>query len=255
MSSLLSNYCVVIPARYASSRFPAKVLHPINGVPMVIRVANRAQQSGASSVVVATDHADIQALCLEHKLDVQMTSVDHPSGTDRIREVAMQREWSDDTIIVGLQGDEPATPPAHLDLLATNLAQRPEANMATLCTRLLTREDYLNPDRVKVVLDKDGYAMYFSRSPIPAVRDSDTKLPLSFLHVGLYAYRCDYLKTYGNLQSTTLEQTEQLEQLRVLYNGGKIHVAEVEASAAVGVDRLEDVARVEQFIQSTGGES
>lgn len=254
MSTSLPNYRIVIPARYASSRFPAKVLHPINGVPMVIRVANRAQQSGASSVVVATDHADIEALCLEHKLDVQMTSVDHPSGTDRIREVAMQREWADDTIIVGLQGDEPATPPAHLDLLATNLAQRPEANMATLCTRLLTREDYLNPDRVKVVLDKDGYAMYFSRSPIPAVRDSDTELPLSYLHVGLYAYRCDYLQTYGNLQTTELEQTEQLEQLRVLYNGGKIHVAEVEASEAIGVDRPEDVARVEQFIQATGGE-
>ena len=125
MSSSLPSYRIVIPARYASSRFPAKMLHPINGVPMVIRVANRAQQSGASSVVVATDHADIQALCLEHKLDVQMTSVDHPSGTDRIREVAMQRGWSDDTIIVGLQGDEPATPSQHLDLLASNLAARP----------------------------------------------------------------------------------------------------------------------------------
>ena len=254
MSSILPNYRIVIPARYASSRFPAKVLHPINGVPMVLRVANRAQQSGASSVVIATDHADIQALCLEHQLDVQMTRLDHPSGTDRIREVAMQREWTDDTIIVGLQGDEPATPPAHLDLLAANLADRPEANMATLCTRLLTREDYLNPDRVKVVLNVQGYAMYFSRSPIPAIRDSDTTLPLSYLHIGLYAYRCDYLKTYGSLQPTLLEQAEQLEQLRVLYNGGKIHVAEVAALEAVGVDRLEDVARVEQFIKTNAGE-
>ncbi|MEE9334059.1 MAG: 3-deoxy-manno-octulosonate cytidylyltransferase [Granulosicoccaceae bacterium] len=250
MRSPLPNYRVVIPARYASSRFPAKVLHPINGVPMVIRVANRAQQSGATSVVIATDHADIEALCLEHKLDVEMTSVNHPSGTDRIREVAIQREWSDETIIVGLQGDEPATPSAHLDLLATNLAQRPEANMATLCTRLLTREDYLNPDRVKVVFNQQGYAMYFSRSPIPALRACNSELPLSYLHVGLYAYRCDYLKTYGNLQAPLLEQTEQLEQLRVLYNGGKIHVAEVDASEAIGVDRLEDVARVEQYIQS-----
>ena len=254
MNSPLPNYRVVIPARYASSRFPAKVLHPIDGVPMVIRVANRAQQSGASSIVIATDHADIKALCLEHRLDVQMTSVDHPSGTDRIREVALQREWVDDTIIVGLQGDEPATPPQHLDLLAANLADRPDANMATLCTRLLSREDYLNPDRVKVVLDNNGYAMYFSRSPIPAIRDSNTDLPLSYLHVGLYAYRCDYLKIYGNLQATTLEQTEQLEQLRVLYNGGKIHVSEVEPTDAVGVDRLEDVARVEQFIRSSDGD-
>jgi len=123
--------------------------------------------------------------------------------------------------------------------------------MATLCTQLHSRDDYLNPDRVKVVLDKDGYAMYFSRSPIPALRDSD-ELPLSYLHVGLYAYRCGYLKTYSDLHTTLLEKTEQLEQLRVLFNGGKIHVAEVEASNAVGVDRLEDVARVEQLIQSTG---
>jgi len=216
----------------------------------------RAQQSGAESVVVATDHADIEAVCKEHQLDVQMTNADHPSGTDRIREVALQREWSDDTIIVGLQGDEPATPPAHLDLLAGNLAARPEANMATLCTRLLSREDYLNPDRVKVVFNSDGYAMYFSRSPIPAQRDSnasdgaasDTNLPLSYLHIGLYAYRCNYLKAYGKLAPALLEQTEQLEQLRVLYNGGKIHAAEVEASQAIGVDRLEDVARVEQLM-------
>ena len=254
MSSAMPNYRIVIPARYASTRFPAKVLHPINGMPMIIRVADRAKQSGASSVVIATDHADIKSVCLEHKLDVQMTSPDHPSGTDRIREVAIVRDWSDDTIIVGLQGDEPATPPSHLDLLASNLANRPEANMATLCTRLLSREDYLNPDRVKVVLNEQGYAMYFSRAPIPAMRDNDTSLPLSYLHVGLYAYRCDYLKTYGSLQPTELEKTEQLEQLRVLHYGGQIHVAEVEASEAVGVDRLEDVARIEQLIKSTGEE-
>jgi len=255
----MPSYRIVIPARYASSRFPAKVLHPINGVPMIIRVANRAQQSGAQDVVIATDHADIEAVCKEHNLDVQMTNPDHPSGTDRIREVALQRDWTDDTIIVGLQGDEPATPPAHLDLLASNLAARPQANMATLCTRLLTREDYLNPDRVKVVFDGEGYALYFSRSPIPCLRDDGLpgaqEFPQSYLHIGLYAYRCNYLKIYGNLQSALLEQTEQLEQLRVLYNGGKIHVAEVAATEAVGVDRLEDVARVEQFIaQNSDGE-
>lgn len=249
------SYRIVIPARYASTRFPAKVLHPINGVPMILRVVERARESKAMSVVVATDHEQIKSLCESHDIDVQMTNADHPSGTDRIREVAMQRDWSDDTIIVGLQGDEPATPAAHLDLLAGNLATRADADMATLCSRLHERTDYLNPDRVKVVMNAQGYAMYFSRASIPALRDQEETLPLSFLHIGLYAYRCQYLKAYGELPLSQLERSEQLEQLRVLYNGGRIHVAEVDANNSIGVDRLEDVARIEEIIASIDGEN
>ncbi len=249
------SYRIVIPARYASTRFPAKVLHLINGVPMILRVVERANESAAQSVVVATDHEQIQTLCQAHNIDVQMTDPDHPSGTDRIREVAMQRGWPDDTIIVGLQGDEPATPAAHLDLLANNLATKADADMATLCTRLQDRKDYLNPDRVKVVMNAKGYAMYFSRSPIPALRDQTDALPLSFLHIGLYAYRCKYLKAYGELAISELEQSEQLEQLRVLHHGGRIHVAEVDASNSIGVDRLEDVARIEKIIAKLDGDN
>ncbi len=253
MNTQSPTYRIVIPARYASTRFPGKVLHKISGIPMILRVAELAQASAASSVLVATDHADIQRLCEAHNLDVQMTSPDHPSGTDRIREVAMARKWADDTIIVGLQGDEPATPPAHLDLLASLLADNPDADMATLCTRIQSTEDYLNPDRVKVVRNERGYAMYFSRAPIPYWRDSGGSLPESYLHIGLYAYRCEYLKRYGQLTATMLEETEQLEQLRVLHHGGQIQVAEVEASKAVGVDRIEDVARIERYIENNEG--
>ncbi len=249
------SYRIVIPARYASTRFPAKVLHPINGVPMILRVVERARESSAMSVVVATDHEKIQTLCESHDIDVQMTDANHPSGTDRIREVALQRNWPDDTIIVGLQGDEPATPAAHLDLLANNLTRRSDADMATLCSRMHERSDYLNPDRVKVVMNAQGYAMYFSRAPIPALRDQEQTLPLSFMHIGLYAYRCKYLKAYGDLPISEIERSEQLEQLRVLYHGGRIHVAEVDANNAIGVDRLEDVERVEKIIGSIDGEN
>ncbi len=249
-------YSVVIPARYASARFPGKPLHLLNGVPMILHTAKRAEESSAAVVVVATDDERIARVCTDAGLDVEMTREDHPSGTDRIAEVAQRRQWTDDQIIVGLQGDEPATPAAHLDLLAGNLQAHPDADMATLCMRMTSAEDYANFNRVKVVRDHSDMAIYFSRASIPAQRSAlltdkpttDATLPASYLHIGMYAYRCGYLHRYQNLQPCELENEEQLEQLRVLYHGGRIHVGAVQNSPARGVDSPDDVAVLEVYL-------
>ncbi len=254
-------YTIVIPARYASSRFPGKPLHPLNGRAMLLHVVDRARESGAQRIVVATDDERISSVCKADDVDVMMTRADHPSGTDRIAEVAEKLALPDDTIIVGLQGDEPATPKSHLDLLAQNLSRLDHADMATLCVAIKSKQDYLNPDRVKVVRDDNGMALYFSRASIPALRDlnssagsnestneSNVHFPASFIHVGLYAYRRSFLKRYTTMPACQIESDEQLEQLRVLYHGGRIHVAEVEATEAHGVDRPEDVAMVEKLL-------
>lgn len=246
-----NSYSIVIPSRYASSRFPGKPLHLLNGVPMIMHTVSRARESNAQEIVVATDDERIEKVCRDASVDVQMTREDHPSGTDRIAEVAMLRGWSDDRLIVGLQGDEPATPAQHLDLLAANLNENPSADMATLCMPIQQVEDYRNSHRVKVVKDHVGMALYFSRASIPARRDTDgteATFPSSFLHIGLYAYRCGYLKQYPQLKACELEQEEQLEQLRVMYNGGRIHVGEVEPSNARGVDHPDDVPVLEAVL-------
>lgn len=244
-------YTIVIPSRYASSRFPGKPLHLLNGVPMILHTVARARESGAQEIVVATDDVRIEKVCREASVDVQMTREDHPSGTDRIAEVASLRGWEDDLLIVGLQGDEPATPAHHLDLLAENLRKHPSADMATLCMPIQYRSDYLNSHRVKVVRDREGMAMYFSRASIPARRDETAEektFPCSYLHIGLYAYRCAYLKHYPQLASCEIEKEEQLEQLRVMYNGDRIHVGEVEPSDARGVDHPDDVPVLEAVL-------
>ncbi len=244
-------YSIVIPSRFASSRFPGKPLHQLNGIPMILHTVARARESAAQDIIVATDDERIEKLCKDSSIDVQMTRVDHPSGTDRIAEVAMVRGWADDRLIVGLQGDEPATPAHHLDLLANNLDKFPAADMATLCMPIQRVEDYRNTHRVKVVRDHEGMALYFSRASIPARRDvpvGDDTFPSSSLHIGLYAYRCGYLKQYPALQACELEQEEQLEQLRVMYNGGRIHVGMVEASDARGVDHPDDVPILEAVL-------
>jgi 3-deoxy-manno-octulosonate cytidylyltransferase (CMP-KDO synthetase) len=201
-----------------------------------------------------------------------MTAVEHTSGTDRIAEVAKRLGWADDVVIVGLQGDEPATPADHLNRLAANLREHTDADMATLCLPITSRADYDNPDRVKVVRDARGMALYFSRASIPRRRgtgrdvgdntsgdaNQDTNhdasgnagFPSAFLHVGLYAYRCAYLQRYSALTPSDAEQEEQLEQLRVLHHGGRIHVAELAAAPAHGVDRPEDVAAIERLLAS-----
>ena len=249
-------YTIVIPARYASTRFPGKPLHPLNGVPMILHTAKRAAESSAELIVIATDDERIASVCVDAGLDVEMTREDHPSGTDRIAEVAARRQWDAERVIVGLQGDEPATPARHLDLLATNLQLNDDADMATLCMRIQSSADYVDPNRVKVVRDHREMAMYFSRASIPAQRDSllgqaeatDDTLPECWLHVGMYAYRCAYLSTYQHLPACDLEREEQLEQLRVIYHGGRIHVGRVESSPARGVDSMADVPVLEALL-------
>jgi 3-deoxy-manno-octulosonate cytidylyltransferase (CMP-KDO synthetase) len=249
-------YTIVIPARYSSSRFPGKPLHLLNGIPMILHTVERARESAAEMVIVATDDQRIADVCRTAGIHVEMTREDHPSGTDRIAEVAMRLDWDSERVIVGLQGDEPATQATHLDLLAANLQNSDIADMATLCMRIQSAKDYQNPNRVKVVRDYRDMALYFSRAPIPYRRDSllsasstdSEDFPQSWLHIGLYAYRCGYLRQYQKYAPTQLEQEEQLEQLRVLYNGGRIHVGSVESSPARGVDTPEDVAVLEALL-------
>ncbi|MBX2883622.1 MAG: 3-deoxy-manno-octulosonate cytidylyltransferase [Granulosicoccus sp.] len=260
------DYIIVIPARFASTRFPGKPLHPIHGRPMILHTADRARESGATGVVIATDDPRIQRVCEEDGLDVQLTSPSHPSGTDRIAEVVCTRKWPDDTVVVGLQGDEPATSSAHLDELAQNLCCHPEAAVATLCMPMNDEADYSNPNRVKVVRDVNDMALYFSRAPIPARRSAlvnaqskhlqngngnrlpQSSIPETYLHIGLYAYRCEFLKKYLQLPACMLESEEQLEQLRVLYHGGRIHVGSVAESPVRGVDHPDDISVLEALL-------
>lgn len=251
-------YTIVIPARYASQRLPGKPLQLLNGVPMILHTARRAAESSAETVVVATDDERIASVCDNANLDVEMTRAEHPTGTDRIAEVATRRGWDANRIIVGLQGDEPATPAQHLDVLASNLQQHNDADMATLCMPIQSLDDYLDPNRVKVVRDHRDMAMYFSRAPIPAQRQrllGNNTIPLevpdAWLHIGLYAYRCDFLLKYPALGACGLESEEQLEQLRVLYRGGRIHCGGVEGSAVRGVDSPDDIPVLEEILRAS----
>jgi len=250
-------YIIVIPARYASSRYPGKMLVPLNGKPMILHTIDRARESAASQVVVATDDERIADLCRQVGADVEMTDPEHPSGTDRIAQVAVARAWPKETRIVGLQGDEPATPASHLYQLALNLSQFPDADMATMCVAIANEHDYQNPNRVKVVCDKAGFALYFSRASIPWRRDARelSRFPGALLHIGLYAYRCSFLSEYHTLGACELEQEEQLEQLRVLYHGGRIHVEQVADAPASGVDQPDDVASAEAALYRLASEA
>lgn len=249
-----ADFKIVIPSRMSSTRFPGKPLHPLNGKPMLLHVIDRARESAASTIIVATDDERIQALCNEVKVQVEMTDPSHISGTDRIAEVAQRLAWSDDTIIVGLQGDEPGTSAQSLNALANNLNANSDADMATYCTPVSDIQEYNNVNRVKVVRDYRGMALYFSRASIPYRRDNDSRseFPDAFIHVGLYAYRCHYLNRFSTLAPAYLEEQEQLEQLRVLYNGGRIHV-DVIAEVAAGVDHIEDVAAIEDILRNRYG--
>ncbi len=245
-----NEFNIVIPSRFGSSRFPGKPLHPLNGKAMILHVIDRARESDATNIVVATDDQRIADLCESVSADVEMTDESHVSGTDRIAEVATHRGWSDDTIIVGLQGDEPATPASLLNQLSTNLHTYSDANMATFCSPVSCIDDYRNSHRVKVVRDHRNMALYFSRASIPFRRENAIAdgFPISYIHIGLYAYRCDYLKKFSSLTAALIEQEEQLEQLRVLYNGGRIHVDLVDDVVA-GVDHPDDVAGVEALLK------
>ena len=245
---------MVIPARFASTRLPGKPLLDIAGKPMVVWVAERAKNSGAKQVVVATDDARILEAVNLHGHQAVMTRVEHVSGTDRIAEVALARQWEDDAIIVNVQGDEPLIEASLIIEVAKTLSDHPESVMATACHAIHNKEDFLNPNIVKVVLDSKSNAMYFSRAPIPYPRDAFAAgldlpdyMPI-YRHIGIYAYRAKFLKQYASLQVSTLEQVESLEQLRVLHYGYKISVSISQNAPAAGVDTQADLDYVRGVI-------
>jgi len=247
----------VIPARYASSRLPGKPLADIGGLPMVVRVARRALQSGADEVVVATDDARVVEAVTAHGVAVEMTDPAHPSGTDRIAEVALRRGWSDDAVVVNVQGDEPLIDPALIGAVAAAL-QNGDADIATAAHPLHDVARFLDPNVVKVVCDERGHALMFSRAPIPWPRDDFARdrscLPEGFIalrHVGIYAYRVRYLRQHGALAVTALERFEALEQLRALGWGFTIQVTTSKNAPAPGVDTPADLERVRAIIGDT----
>lgn len=249
----MGAFKVVIPARHASTRLPGKPLLDIAGKPMVVRVAELAYASGAEEVCVATDHAEIAAVVAQHGYEVMLTRTDHASGTDRIAEVAQQRGWTDDAIVVNVQGDEPLIAPALIQEVAQNLAGHPAAAIATAAHPLHDMASMMNPNVVKVVLDKNGYALYFSRAPIPYARDAyaaqaamPEQLP-AYRHIGIYAYRTAFLRSYASLPPAGIETYEALEQLRALWHGYRISVAISESAPAAGVDTPDDLQRVREL--------
>ena len=244
------HFRVVIPARYASSRLPGKPLADIGGRPMVLHVLERALQAGAESVVVATDDARVQQAVEAAGYQALMTSPDHQSGTERLVEVAETLGWPDDTLVVNVQGDEPLIDPALIREAARQLVLHGDAVMATLAHPIHDHADFVNPNVVKVVADEAGYALYFSRAPIPWPRDAfaaQQAMPHelgALRHIGLYAYRAGFLRTYASLASSPLERYEMLEQLRVLWHGHRISLGITPTAPAPGVDTPEDLARV-----------
>jgi len=244
---------VIIPARFASTRLPGKPLLDLAGQPMIVRVIERARASGAERVVVATDDERIERAVTAAGAEVVMTRADHASGTDRLAEAIDRLGLADDAIVVNLQGDEPLMPPRLIREVATLLAARPGAAMATACHAITSREDFLNPNVVKVVTDHEGHALYFSRAPIPWPRDvmrgADGSAIKAFRHIGLYAYRAGFVARYAGWPACPLETTESLEQLRVLWYGEKIAVVEAEEAPAAGVDTPEDLERVRRYFQ------
>jgi 3-deoxy-manno-octulosonate cytidylyltransferase (CMP-KDO synthetase) len=246
-----ASFTVIIPARYASSRFPGKPLIDLGGKPMVVRVAERALQSGASSVVIATDDARIEVACRAHGLNVQMTRSDHATGTDRLSEVVAALGLADDAIVVNVQGDEPLIPPHVISRAADHLAASPNASIATLCHRIHDVADVSNPNVVKCVMNEVGEALYFSRAPIPFDRDRwctkiqslDADLPV-YRHIGLYAYKAKFLRAFPALAIPAIERFEALEQLRALAHGFRIAVLKVDEPLPPGVDTPEDYERM-----------
>jgi len=250
-------FWVVIPARYASSRLPGKPLCDIAGLPMIQHVYAKACASGASKVIIATDDKRIVATAEQFGATVCLTSPEHRSGTDRVAEAAQLYAAPAEMIIVNVQGDEPLIPPALIGQVAVALARTNDADMATLCEPIQTATALFNPNVVKVVCDAQGFALYFSRAPIPwqqgefkatAPADYLLRPQLHYRHLGIYAYRTHYLQHCTQLSPIALEQAESLEQLRVLFNGGRIYVEVANQPTGIGVDTPEDLAVVRNIL-------
>jgi 3-deoxy-manno-octulosonate cytidylyltransferase (CMP-KDO synthetase) len=249
------EFYAVIPARFASTRLPGKPLLEIAGKPMVIWVADRAKNSGAKKIVVATDDRRVFDVVQHYGYQAVMTRSDHNSGTDRIAEVVHAQQWSDEAIVVNVQGDEPLIDASLIVEVYDTLRNHPESVMATACHEIHSKADFINPNIVKVVLDSQSNAMYFSRASIPYPRDAfaaNLNLPENapiYRHIGIYAYRAKFLKQYANLQPSVLEQIESLEQLRVLHHGYKISVSISQNAPAAGVDTQEDLDFVRSIMR------
>jgi 3-deoxy-manno-octulosonate cytidylyltransferase (CMP-KDO synthetase) len=245
------GYTVIIPARLASTRLPGKPLADIGGLPMVVRVAQRAAASGARRVVVAGDDASIVQACAQHGVEALLTRTDHASGSDRLAEACTLLGLDGDAVVVNVQGDEPLIDPALVSRCAAVLAEHPDCVMATAAHPLSTLAEYLNPNIVKVVLDAAGRALYFSRAPLPWQRDGNADgvrvlpaNPAPLRHIGLYAYRAGFLRRFPVLPAAPIEHTEALEQLRVLWHGERIAVHVTPDDPGAGVDTPEDLERV-----------
>jgi 3-deoxy-manno-octulosonate cytidylyltransferase (CMP-KDO synthetase) len=243
------SFTVVIPARLASTRLPNKPLADIGGLPMIVRVAQRAALSGAERVVVATDAPEVATACAAHGVQALMTRADHPSGSDRLAEAVEQLGLADDAAVVNVQGDEPLIAPAMIDACAATLAAQPDCVMATVAHALQDPAEFANPNVVKLVTDKAGRALYFSRAPIAWWRDGAGQPNQALRHVGLYAYRAGFLRRFPTLAVSPLEQIESLEQLRVLWHGERIAVHISPEQPGPGVDTPEDLARVRLLIK------
>lgn len=254
------NFTVLVPARLASTRLPRKPLADIAGLPMVVRVARRAALSHAARVVVAADDAEILAACQAHGVEAVLTRTDHPSGSDRLAEACAALGLDGDEVIVNVQGDEPLIEPALIDACAALLASHLDCVVGTAANRIGSADDLFNPNVVKVVCDRFGRALYFSRAALPWWRDGSTagspalSTAGALRHVGIYAYRAGFLRRFPSLAPSPLETTEALEQLRVLWHGERIAVHVSELAASVGVDTAEDLERVRSLLALEGGQ-
>ena len=242
------NFSVIIPARYAATRLPGKPLLTIGDKPLIQHVYEQACKSAAEKVIIATDSEKIARATKRFGADTVMTSLTHESGTDRLAEAAALLDIADDEIVVNVQGDEFDLPLSLIDQVATGLANNPAASVATLCEPILSETEYRNPNIVKLVRDKQGMALYFSRAPLPASRDNC--LPRTcYRHIGLYAYRRHYLCEFSQRSVCELELSEALEQLRILYHADKIFVDVAQSGGGIGIDTEEDLERARQHYQ------
>lgn len=259
-----TDFVAVVPARLASTRLPNKPLADIGGKPMVVRVAERARESGAREVVVATDSPSVVDVVREHGFEVLLTRADHPTGTDRLAEVATVQGWADDTLVVNVQGDEPLIDPRLVHAVAGHLAEHPECALSTAAHPITDPAEIFSPNVVKVVLDAHGRALYFSRAPIPWARDAwsaglanPAALPASttpiYRHIGLYAYRASFLRSYPTLAQAPIEVAESLEQLRAMWHGERIAVLLTEDAPLPGVDTAADLERVRALVAASVG--
>jgi len=252
------GFRVIIPARYASHRLPGKPLIDICGKPMIQHMYERAIESGADSVVIATDDERIKKVAENFHADVCMTSIEHQSGTERLSEALVALSYAEDEVVVNLQADNPLIPPEVIHQVATELTQHDNIKMATVCEPITKVENLFNPDVVKVVMNKRGKALYFSRAPIAWERGVFNKKKeikgTHYRHIGTYAYRIGFLQEYMKWARCDIEKMERLEQLRVLWNGGRIHVTVSKKPVPFSIETKEDLKRVIQVMEKIHSE-